>query len=523
MTIPGTLFELAWLIPAFPLLAAGGLALDRALRGQRGEAAERGTARLALGAAWLSFLLAAALGLQALWSGPPGPVLSGTWLASGELRVHLAFTLDSLGLSLLVLAAALCLLTLRFAVNYLHREAGFQRFFMVLLLFMAAMELILMAGNAVLAFMGWELAGVASYLLIAYNFERPVASANANRAFITNRVGDAGFLLGIFFTFHWLGGSDWQLIAERASTLEPLQADLMALAFLVAALAKSAQVPFAPWIGRALEGPTPSSAIFYGALMVHAGAYLLIRLEPLLAQAPAVATLVTILGGLTALYGWLGGLARTDVKGALMFSTTAQVGLMFLWIGLGWTTWASWHLALHALWRAWQFLQAPALMHRASRPARPVPAWLGRRRWLHQAALQGFWLDDLADGLLVRPTRSTARDVQDLDERVLSRIVGLPGDAAGLSDLGGLTMGEGGWLRPSEEQIVQGRGFLGRGLAGLASLLHWFEQRLVLRGGGEGLLAAIQRLAHLANQVEGLLARPRYLFIIILATLGVIL
>ena len=517
------MFEFAWLIPAFPFLAAGWLALDRVLRGPRGEVAEPGIARLALGAAWLSFLLAVALGLQALWWGPPGQVLSGTWLVSGELRVHLAFTLDSLGLSLLVLAAAVGLLTLRFAVNYLHREAGFQRFFMAMSLFLGAMELILMAGNAVLAFMGWELAGVASYLLIAYNFERPIAAANATRAFITNRIGDAGFLLGIFFAFHWLGGSDWRLIAERATTLDSLQADLMALAFLVAALAKSAQLPFAPWIGRALEGPTPSSAIFYGALMVHAGVYLLIRLEPLLDLAPAIATLVAILGGLTAIYGWLGGLARTDVKGALMFSTTAQVGLMFLWIGLGWTAWASWHLALHALWRAWQFLQAPALMHRASRPARLVPAWLGRRRWLHQAALQGFWLDALADAFLVRPTRSTARDVQDLDERVLSRIVGLPGDAAGLSDLGGPAAGEGDWLRASEDQIVQGRGFLGRAMAGLASLLYWFEQRLVLRGGGEGLLAAIQRLAHLANQVESLLARPRYLFLIILATLGVIL
>ena len=517
------MFEFAWLIPAFPFLAAGWLALDRVLRGPRGEVAEPGIARLALGAAWLSFLLAAALGLQALWWGPPGQVLSGTWLVSGELRVHLAFTLDSLGLSLLVLAAAVGLLTLRFAVNYLHREAGFQRFFMAMSLFLGAMELILMAGNAVLAFMGWELAGVASYLLIAYNFERPIAAANATRAFITNRIGDAGFMLGIFFAFHWLGGSDWRLIAERATTLDSLQADLMALAFLVAALAKSAQLPFAPWIGRALEGPTPSSAIFYGALMVHAGVYLLIRLEPLLDLAPAIATLVAILGGLTAIYGWLGGLARTDVKGALMFSTTAQVGLMFLWIGLGWTAWASWHLALHALWRAWQFLQAPALMHRASRPARLVPAWLGRRRWLHQAALQGFWLDALADAFLVRPTRSTARDVQDLDERVLSRIVGLPGDAAGLSDLGGPAAGEGDWLRASEDQLVQGRGFLGRAMAGLASLLYWFEQRLVLRGGGEGLLAAIQRLAHLANQVESLLARPRYLFLIILATLGVIL
>ena len=516
------MFAYAWLIPLLPLLAAAWIAGAYVLLGNRGEAGERATARVAVGAAALSLGLAVLTGMQALVMGPPGQVRVGSWLVSGDLRVDIVFTLDALGLALLLLVAFVALITLRFSVNYLHREAGFPRFFLLLSLFMGAMELIVMAGNAVLVFIGWELAGVASYLLIAYNFERPVAVTNAHRAFIANRIGDAGFLLGISFAYLWMGSSDWPLRPDQ--TLDPIKGDLIALAFLLPALAKSAQLPFAPWVARALEGPTPSSAIFYGALMVHAGVYLLIRLEPLLETTPAIASLIALLGALTALYGWLVGLARTDVKSSLMFSTTAQVGLMFLWVGLGWYSLAAWHLALHALWRAYQFLHAPALMQRISRPARPVPAWLARRRGLQEAALQGFWLDALADAFLVRPAQAMARDVMDLDGKVVSRIVGLPGQALELSSLGTSPDGEEGWLTAmADETSCRGRGLLGRTLERVANALYWFEQRLVLRGGGQGLLEAIRRLGDQANQVEDLLARPRYLVLMILATFAVIL
>jgi hypothetical protein len=289
---------------------------------------------------------------------------------------------------------------------------------------------------------------------------------------------------------------------------------------VLAALAKSAQVPFAPWISRALEGPTPSSAIFYGSLMVHAGVYLSIRLEPLLQQAPAVLALIAALGLLTALYGWLSGLVQTDVKSSLMFSTSAQVGLMFFWIGLGWTELAAWHLGLHALWRAYQFLHAPALMHRVSRAARPVPQWLAGNKLLYNAALNRFWLDPLADWLLVRPTRSLARDVQELDEQVVSRAIGLPEQASELAPIGA---GEAAYINMAEGDLVRGRGILGRILAWAATVLHWFEERLVLRGGGEGLLETIQRVGAYAQRIEDLLSQPRYLVLLIMATFAVIL
>jgi len=517
------LAEYAWLIPLFPILAGVWIAVGYLAGWNRGEPGEKETAKVALGGAALSLLLATALGLEALFNGVPGQVTLGRWLESGAFHIDIAFTLDPLGLALTLLVAVLAFLTVKFSINYMHREAGFQRFFMILCLFMAAMELIFLAGNAALAFIGWELAGVSSYLLIAYSLERPLATQNAGRAFVTNRIGDAGFVLGIFMAFQWLGGIDWPQMAANAGTLDTLSADLIALAFLVAALAKSAQLPFSGWISRALEGPTPSSAIFYGALMVHAGVYLLIRLEPLLQQAPEVMGLIAALGLLTALYGWLAGLVQTDVKSALMFSTTAQVGLMFLWCGLGWMELAAWHLGLHAVWRAYQFLHAPSLMHLVSGAARPVPEWLGRSRRLHTAALHRFWVDPLADWLLVRPTRALSRDVQNFDDQVVSKAIGLPAQASAISSLADWEAQKQGYANVAEGDIARGRGILGRIMEWLATVLHWFEEQLVLKGGGEGLLEAIQRIGAYASRIEQLLAQPRYLLLLIMATFVVIL
>jgi len=511
----------AWLIPVLPLLAAFWIAASYLAGGGRGEEAEKPTALVAQIAGGFSFLLALGMSLEALWLGAPGRVYLGDWLRSGDFVLGFGFALDALGLAMSTLVSLVSLLTLRFSVNYLHREAGFRRFFMILCLFTAAMQLIVMSSNAALAFVGWELAGVSSYLLIAYAFDRPNASRNATRVFVTNRVGDAGFLLAIFLSWNWIGGTDWADIGEGATKLSTVNADLLALGFLIAALAKSAQVPFAPWIARALEGPTPSSAVFYGSLMVHAGVFLLLRLEPLILEAPQIGGLLLILGVLTVLYGWLGGLVQTDVKSALMFSTTAHVGLMFVWCGLGWFQLASWHLAMHALWRAYQFLHAPAFLHLISGPARPVPGWLGGRQRLRTAALNRFWLDAAADWLFVGPTRALGRDVDRFDEAVVSRLVGLPEQEHTVSSLSEWESVKGtgvGW-----EDVGRARGLLGRIMEWLANLLHWFEDRLVLRGGGEGLVRALQLLGGYALRIERLLESPRYLMLFVMATFVVIL
>ncbi|MGE5152887.1 MAG: NADH-quinone oxidoreductase subunit L [Bdellovibrio bacteriovorus] len=520
--MPDTLSPLWYaLIPLPPLAAALWIGLGIALRADPGEAAERPTARLAGTAAAISLIAVLTVDLLALFQVPPGQVRLGTWLASGGLEVPLSLTLDPLGLLLATLVAVICLATLRFSVPYMHREPGFRRFFLVLSLFTGAMLLIVTAGNAVLTFVGWELAGISSYLLIGFVQERPQATENATRAFVTNRIGDAGFLLAIFLSFAWLGAVEWSEVAARANQLESLEAGLVLLGFLLAAFAKSALLPFSAWIGRALEGPTPSSAVFYGSLMVHAGVYLLIRCEPLLAAAPALMPLVALTGLATALYGWLVGLTQADVKSGLMFSTTAQIGLMVLWCGLGWFDLATAHLVLHALWRAYQFLHAPALMHWMDGPVRPLGGWLARRRLLFTAALQRFWLDPISDWLLVRPTRQLAADVRAFDERVLKPLVGLPPDDGALTG-GAMSAGQASRAGAATD-LIQGVGLLGGLMAWVADRLHWFEERLVLQGGGGRLGGLLAGLVGVVSRAEDLLERPRYLLLLIMATFVVIL
>ena len=518
--------KLAWLIPLLPLLAAIAIGVGYITGLNRGEGGEKQTRRLAVGAAVLSLLLVLGIDVFALLEGAPGQTLFGTWLHSGEYTIRLSLTLDALGLSMSTLVALLSVLTLRFSVNYMHREAGYQRFFMILCLFMAAMLLIVMAGNALLVFAGWELAGVSSYLLINYAFDRTTASTNATRAFVTNRIGDASFIIAVALSLFWVNSVEWPAILACTTTLEKLQVGLIVAAFLLAALAKSAQLPFSPWITRALEGPTPSSAIFYGALMVHAGVYLVIRLQPLFEQVPVLMLALVLLGGTTAVYGFLAGLVQTDIKSCLIFSTLGQVGLMFLACGLGWFTFAAWHLAAHAAWRAYQFLSAPALMHFMGRTARPVPRWLACNRWLYTACLQRFWLDSLADWLLVRPTRALAQDAQSFDQQIVNRLVGLPGSASAVSSLAQ-------WEAIKHEgasriigdsgDIGHARGAVGGLMEAVATLLHWFEEHLVLKGGDEGIFNLVHRIGNGLVKIESLLSKPRYLILLIVITFIVIL
>ncbi|MCU7914616.1 MAG: hypothetical protein KZQ65_01625 [Candidatus Thiodiazotropha sp. (ex Gloverina cf. vestifex)] len=515
--------QYAGLIPILPWLAAAWIGIGYMLGLNRGEAGEKQTAVVATLAATASLLLVTVLALKAVLNGLPGQLELGTWFRSGEYAVPISFTLDALGLSIASIVALIALLVIRFSANYMHREAGFQRFFMLLCLFTGAMDLIVLAGNALLVFVGWEIAGVSSFLLIGYAIERPAATRNGVRAFVTNRVGDAGFILGIVLSMLWLGGLDWPTIALRAGEIDTLLAGLVASGFVIAALAKSAQLPFAPWIARALEGPTPSSAIFYGALMVHAGVFLLIRLEPLLQQAHAVMLGIALLGALTVVYGWLSGHSQSDVKSSLMFSTTTQVGWMFLWCGLGWFTLAAWHLGLHAIWRTFQFLSAPALLYQVEQAARPVPEWLSRNRWLHQAALQRFWVESLTDALLVRPTISLSRDVQYFDEQIVTRVVGLPAYTRSVSSLAQWEMLKQRASQTDAEGVGKGTGLAGKAMTLLADILYWFESRLVLSKGGEGLMKNLHRVGGLLARVEQLLAEPRYLIVLIVVTFVVIL
>lgn len=501
------LADWVWLVPALPLLVAA-INGGRVLFGRaQGDTAEPLTANLTALAALAGLLILLGIDLSVWGNGLPGYRVVGVWFASTHWQAEISFLLDGLSLSLATVSALIAWLVIRFSANYLHRETGFHRFFIILGLFLTGVQLVLLAGGGLLAFVGWEMCGVASFLLIAYAWQRPVATGNALFAFIANRVGDAGFLLALGFCAAWLGSFEWPVLIG-AKGLDHLSIRLIALGFVVAALIKSAQLPATPWIVRAIEGPTPSSAIFYGAVMVHLGVYLMLRLSPLLSQVPDVMLGLVVVGACTAIYAWLCGLVQTDVKSALIFATVFQVALMFVAIGLGWTVLATVHLCLHAAWRSWQFLLAPSwLQITRFRPSLP-PAWLAKNQWFYTAAQQHFWLDRVAKTLLVHPTVYFAKDLRSFETSFVDAVIGQP---------------EHGQAVDEKITLVRVDGVPGRLLAMVAGLLQKIEDRLLLRGRGGFAEQMLRRMGRYLETLEGLLEQPRYLMMAVMATFVVIL
>ncbi len=443
------------------------------------------------------------------------------WFSSGELSINIALQLDMLSLAMGSLFAFLLFITQRFSVNYLHREKGYFRYFMILNMFTTAMLMIVMSGNAVTAFLGWELAGLSSYLLIAYAYDRPTATENATRVFITNRLGDAGFILALVLAFYWANGNDWNSMNNELIALDASQRFIVLSGFVLAALVKSALFPFCSWITRALEGPTPSSAIFYGSLMVHAGIFLLLRLAPVIDTSTAIQVILITLGILTIAYGWLGGLVQTDVKTALIFSVLTQTGLMLLCIGFGWYTLGAIHLAAHAIWRAYQMLSSPAYLTLTNRNARPISAWLQKRPTLFNAALHRMWLDNIIDWIAVKPTELMAQDLNHFDERIVNRMVGMPGQIDAISSLTDYEERKRGLVNP-ETSMITGRGVMGGLMEKIANGLYWFEESLVLKGSGDGLIKVLNILGAYLVRIDYLFSRPRYLWLFILLTMLVV-
>ena len=518
------MFELiASLVFVAPLSAAMIIAFGILFDYFQDETSERFVGKLSVSAALVSLLSVTGLLVYSLLKPEEMPASLNLfdWFSSGQLRINIALSLDLLALGIGSLFAVLLFVTLRFSVNYLHRERGYFRFFMVINLFTAAMLLIVLSGNAITAFLGWELAGLSSYLLIAYAYDRPTATANATRVFITNRLGDAGFIMALVLGFYWVSGSDWNSMNSELIVLDAAPRFFVLSGFVLAALVKSALFPFCSWITRALEGPTPSSAIFYGSLMVHAGIFLLLRISPVIDVSSAMQVILITLGLLTVVYGWLGGLVQTDLKTALIFSALTQTGLMLFCIGLGWYTLVALHLAAHAVWRAYQMLSSPAYLTLINRQARPVSAWLQRRPTLFNAALHRMWLDNIIDWIAVKPTALFAQDLNHFDERIVNRVVGLPGQVDSISSLSDYEERKRGLIDPETSMMV-GRGFMGGLMERIANVLYWFEESLVLKGSGDGLISVLQKLGAYLIRIDYLFSRPRYLWLIILLTLLVV-
>jgi NADH:ubiquinone oxidoreductase subunit 5 (subunit L)/multisubunit Na+/H+ antiporter MnhA subunit len=513
------------LIPLLPFIAAVLIGVGQIAQLLSGEAGESTTAIIATWAISMSCLLALVLLGADLLGKNTGALNTGQWLDSDTLHISVNFITTGFNVVLAALFSLLLVIILHFSINYMHREAGFHRFFFILSLFASGMLLLVLSGNAVGTFFGWEIAGLCSYLLIAYAYNRPIAAINATRVFVTNRIGDAGFILGTGLSYAWADSIVWNDLNAASAQLSTSEATGIALCFAVAAFAKSAQLPFTPWLARALEGPTPSSAVFYGAVMVHAGVYLVCLLEPVFEQAPFAMAVLAIAGCATAIYSFIVGLTQTDVKSSLIFSTSGQLGLMFLECGLGFWELASWHLCAHAVVRGYLFLTAPSLMHNVQdNPVKLVTPAIARLRWAYVASVQRFWLDQITDWTLVRPIRRLAHDLNYFDDHIIDRVMGAPAPAihtiSSLAQLEEKILGA--RLDNETDEFAHGSGLAGKLTEWFAALMHWFEARFVLRSIGKDTNRYGRKLGHAANKFEQLILRPRYLVLFVFITLLVV-
>ncbi len=349
---------------------------------------------------------------------------AGHWISIGDYEIPALLYVDSLALAFSLLGSALTLLVARFSQTYLHKEAGFARFFLLLGVFATGTQLIAFAGALDLFFAGWEAIGICSALFIGYFYEREEPVRSAIRAFTTYRICDAGFLVAIV-SIHELLGSTSISGLMAAENLGGVTVTLIAVMLMIAAFGKSAQLPFSSWLPRAMEGPTPSSALFYGSVSIHVGLFLLLRISPILEAAPVAQALGIVVGLSTAFYAAAIARTHTDAKGALAHATLAQTGLILAEISLGFTTFALIHLVCHALLRVWQYLRAPNTMadaHEFGHEPHHAPSLLAKifpltSNWLYAQALHRFRLDDRMDSA-VAPFLWLAESLARWDEQL---------------------------------------------------------------------------------------------------------
>ncbi|MEK0445596.1 MAG: hypothetical protein RLZZ399_917 [Verrucomicrobiota bacterium] len=333
-----------------------------------GHLPERAITRLSALTYSLLTLTVAALTWQLLQTPSHSIQVSlGNWFSVGEYGFPLVFLVDKLSLPLLAATVVLVGLIGSFSARYLHRDPGFSRFFLLLHLFAFGASVVFSAQSIDLLIAGWELVGVTSVLLIGFFQYRQEPVRNALRVFGTYRIADLFILLAVFFAHHWFRSSSWDTLFGSALAADGHssggKAAFLAVLLVLAASGKSAQGIFSGWLPRAMEGPTPSSAVFYGAISVHAGAYLLLRAEPLIQSSPVSRTLVILIGLATALLSTLVHRTCADAKTSLAYASQTQLGIIFAEIGFGWSNLALFHVISHALIRAMQFLRAPSMLH----------------------------------------------------------------------------------------------------------------------------------------------------------------
>jgi NADH-quinone oxidoreductase subunit L len=396
---------------------------------------EKVTVRLCAVACGLGFVISlVTLGLFGMGGFEPELIHLGTWFHVGHYKFDASLLLDSLSLSLTVVAYALLGTIVSFASRYMHRERGHFRFHLLLSVFSTGVLLVILAAGVDTLFIGWELVGLSSALLIAFFHERPMPVKNGLRAFITYRVCDAGLLAAMVWLHHLGQSVDFRPNGTNIWGLDapPGFSDTLLVGGLLiwGSLAKGAQVPLGGWLPRAMEGPTPSSAIFYGALSVHLSPYLLLRVSPLIQRSLFLSGAVVAIGVLTALHATFVGRVQSDVKSALAHATMAQIGLIFIEIGLGFVTLPILHMVAHSAQRTLQILRAPnvlaeysqlenAMGHVLPHPGGHFERLFRKdtRRWLYRLAMERGYFDTLLEFGIVANLLRFFRLIDDLDTR----------------------------------------------------------------------------------------------------------
>ncbi|MFC8313918.1 NADH-quinone oxidoreductase subunit L [Gordonia sp. NPDC057258] len=353
--------SLLWLIPALPLLGAAILLLG-------GRATDRWGHLLGTGLAIASFAVALIMFTGMVSRSADDRVVSDvqfSWVPVGELQVDFGFLLDQLSMCFVLLITGVGSLIHVYSIGYMQHDPDRRRFFAYLNLFLAAMLVLVLADNYLGLYLGWEGVGLASYLLIGFWQHKPSAATAAKKAFVVNRVGDIGLAVALMIMFAAFGSVAFTAVFDGASQAGETTLTALGFVLLLAACGKSAQVPLQSWLGDAMEGPTPVSALIHAATMVTAGVYLIVRSGPIFDLAPAAQVGVVVVGAVTLLFGAVIGCAKDDIKKALAASTMSQIGYMVLAAGLGPAgyAFAIMHLLTHGFFKAGLFLGAGSVMH----------------------------------------------------------------------------------------------------------------------------------------------------------------
>jgi NADH-quinone oxidoreductase subunit L len=397
--------DVVWLIPALPL--AGFLVIllfGRSL----GDPLAGWVATAMAGA---SFLVTVGVWLELLSRGDEERRITDvvwSWIPVGGLQVDVAFLADPLSVTMALFVTGVGSLIHLYSIGYMRGDPKFSKFFLYLNLFLLSMLVLVLGNNMLATFLGWEGVGVCSYFLISFWHTRESAATAGKKAFITNRIGDWGFMLAMFLTFQYVGSLNWVELNDTAHDLSSATVNAIALLLFVGAIGKSAQLPLYIWLPDAMEGPTPVSALIHAATMVTAGVYVMTRINPVLSAATETSTVIAIVGLATAFIAATIAVAQNDIKRVLAYSTISQLGYMFLAVGCGAYVAAVFHMVMHAFFKALLFLGSGSVIHGlhdeqdmrrmgALRLVMPVTAFTFIIGWLAIAGVPpfaGFWSKD---------------------------------------------------------------------------------------------------------------------------------